>query len=76
MSLLLQGRHCKVQVSHMKSVYGRGAERAMELLSLMDSARQAGIEVTADVYPYAASYTGIGIVFPKVGQSLRMILNR
>ena len=63
--LLLQGRYCRVQVSHMKSVYGRGTERAMELLALLDSARQAGIEVTADVYPYSASYTGIGIVFPK-----------
>ena len=27
-------------------------------------ARRAGIRVTADIYPYLASYTGIGIVFP------------
>lgn len=62
--LLRQGDHARVQVSHMKSVYGKGVERAEELLALLDSARTAGIDVTADMYPYSASYTGIGIVFP------------
>lgn len=62
--LLLQGRYVPVHISHFKVVYGKGAERAGHLLSILDSARQAGIDVTADVYPYTASYTGIGIVFP------------
>jgi N-acyl-D-amino-acid deacylase len=30
----------------------------------MQAARTAGLRVTADIYPYNASYTGIGIVFP------------
>ena len=30
----------------------------------MDEARKEGIHITADVYPYTASFTGIGIVFP------------
>jgi N-acyl-D-amino-acid deacylase len=30
----------------------------------MEEARNQGIYVTADIYPYTASYTGIGIVFP------------
>lgn len=64
--LLRQGRYCNVQASHLKVVYGQGPERAEEILSLMDSARQAvRFSVTADVYPYTASYTGIGIVFPQ-----------
>lgn len=63
--LLKQGRHSKVHVSHMKVVYGKGENRAEEILNLLDSARGKGIRVTADVYPYNASYTGIGIVFPK-----------
>lgn len=62
--LLRQGAHCPVHVSHMKSVYGKGPERAEEILSKLNEARQSGIQVTADIYPYAASFTGIGIVFP------------
>ncbi len=53
-----------VHVSHIKSVYGQGAERAEEILAVLDSARSTGARVTADMYPYTASYTGIGIVFP------------
>jgi len=33
-------------------------------LEILANARQSGIEVTADMYPYSASYTGIDIVFP------------
>lgn len=62
--LLDQGEHAKVHISHLKSVYGKGATRADELLSLIAQARESGIDVTADMYPYTASYTGIGIVFP------------
>ena len=63
--LLRQGRHCKVHVSHLKVVYGKGENRAEQILNLLDSARGKGIRITADVYPYNASYTGIGIVFPE-----------
>ena len=62
--LLDQGRHARVHVSHLKSVYGQGAARADEILSILASARESGIQVTAEIYPYSASYTGIGIVFP------------
>ncbi|WP_020533826.1 N-acyl-D-amino-acid deacylase family protein [Flexithrix dorotheae] len=62
--LLEQGKYCHVHVSHMKVVYGKGEERAHEILGILENARKEGIEVTADVYPYNASYTGIGIVFP------------
>ena len=59
--LLDLGKFCRVQVSHLKSVYGKGSERAVEILELFDSP----VKATADFYPYNASYTGIGIVFPK-----------
>ena len=62
--LLDQGRHARVHVSHLKSVYGKGGARADEILGILASARDAGIRVTAEIYPYTASYTGIGIVFP------------
>lgn len=62
--LLLQGAFAPVHISHLKVVYGKGEERAKHLLSILDSARRTGITVTADAYPYTASYTDIGIVFP------------
>jgi N-acyl-D-aspartate/D-glutamate deacylase len=62
--LLEQGRRARVHIAHLKSVYGKGAARAEEILSILDKARREGIEITADVYPYTASYTGIAIVFP------------
>ena len=38
---------------------------ARRLLDSMTSARAEGIEVTADVYPYTASFTGLSILFPE-----------
>lgn len=62
--LLAQGRHARVHVAHIKSVYGRGAERGREILGWLEAARAEGVEVTADSYPYVASYTGIALLFP------------
>ena len=62
--LLEQGEHARVHISHLKSVYGKGVDRAEEILNILNSARDSGIDVTAEIYPYNASYTGIGIVFP------------
>jgi N-acyl-D-aspartate/D-glutamate deacylase len=62
--LLEQGEHARVHISHLKSVFGKGAERADEILAILDDARASGVDISADVYPYTASYTGIGIVFP------------
>ena len=58
------GGCCGVQISHIKVVYGHGKKRAEDILAQMEKARNKGISVTADIYPYTASYTGIGIVFP------------
>lgn len=58
------GDHSKVHISHLKVVYGKGADRAKEILAYIDILREKRIEISADTYPYAASYTGIGIVFP------------
>ncbi|WP_460920393.1 N-acyl-D-amino-acid deacylase family protein [Pontibacter brevis] len=66
--LLAQGKYCPVHVSHIKVVFGKGQERAAEVLQLLDSARAGGIQVTADFYPYTASYTGIAILFPEWAQ--------
>ncbi len=62
--LLDQGRFARVHASHLKSVYGKGGDRADQIISILREARTSGIEITADMYPYNASYTGIDIVFP------------
>ena len=62
--LLEQGEDARVHISHLKSVFGSGRERAEQILSILDEARRSGVDITAEIYPYSASYTGIGIVFP------------
>ncbi len=54
-----------VHVSHIKIVYGNDVNQAKRLLAQMEEVRTSGVRVTADIYPYIASYTGIGIVFPE-----------
>jgi N-acyl-D-aspartate/D-glutamate deacylase len=64
--LLAQGKEggARVHVSHIKVVYGKGEKRAEQILAKLDAARKDGVKVTADIYPYNASYTTINIVFP------------
>ena len=64
--LIEQGRQsgARVQASHLKIVLESDPAQATALLERMDAARSEGVAVTADVYPYTASYTGIGILFP------------
>ncbi|MBJ2175734.1 amidohydrolase family protein [Aureibaculum sp. A20] len=59
-----QGSNARVHISHLKSVYGKGTARANEILDTIKKIRKSGIQLTADMYPYMASYTGIAIVFP------------
>lgn len=65
--LLEQGRRsgADVHVSHLKIVQANDTNRAHAVLDQMAAARDDGIEVTADVYPYTASFTGISILFPE-----------
>ena len=62
--LAMQGEYTAVHASHLKVVYGKGTVRAEEILDYIEYFRDQGIYMTADIYPYSASYTGIGIVFP------------
>ena len=65
--LIEQGRRsgARVHASHLKIVLGNESSQAESLLEVMAQAREEGVEVTADVYPYTASYTGISILFPE-----------
>ena len=58
-------RPARTHVSHLKVVHGKGAARAERTLAELDRLRASGIPLTADAYPYIASYTTIGILFPE-----------
>lgn len=64
--LVEQGRQsgARVHASHLKIVLGHDIDQANEILRMMNEARDDGIDVSADVYPYNASFTGIGLLFP------------
>ena len=65
--LIEQGRRsgARVHVSHMKIVLEDDTSVARQVLDAMSVARAEGIEITADVYPYTASFTGLSILFPE-----------
>jgi N-acyl-D-aspartate/D-glutamate deacylase len=67
--LISLGTYCKIHVSHIKVVYGKDSARAVEIIRNLEGVRRSGIKISADVYPYMASYTGIGIVFPSWAKS-------
>jgi len=46
--------HVPAHISHLKAVGKRNWGRSLQALSLIDQARQRGLDVTADQYPYPA----------------------
>lgn len=54
----------KAHVAHLKIVLGRGEARAKALLDLLERERTSGLALSADLYPYDASYTTYAILFP------------
>jgi N-acyl-D-amino-acid deacylase len=65
--LLEQGRRsgARVHASHLKVVLGNDPEQAQRMLRAMAEARTFGVEVTGEIYPYTASFTGLSILFPE-----------
>ena len=57
--------HLPVEVSHMKLAMKELWGQSTRLIAMLDSARAAGIQVTADVYPYTAWHSDLTVNFPK-----------
>jgi dihydroorotase/N-acyl-D-amino-acid deacylase len=53
-----------VQIRHLKASGEANWGRMRDAVALIDSARRAGFDVTADVYPYTASGTGLSAIVP------------
>lgn len=50
-----------IEIRHLKS---HSLPQMQQAIALIDSARRAGIDVTADQYPYTASGTGLSSILP------------
>lgn len=54
-----------VQISHLKAIGTRNWDRSVpKMLGLLEDARQAGVDVTCDVYPFTAGSTQLIHVLP------------
>jgi dihydroorotase/N-acyl-D-amino-acid deacylase len=53
------------QVTHHKILGRSNWGRSVETLRLVEEARARGVDVTIDQYPYTASSTGTGALFPQ-----------
>lgn len=63
-----------VRVTHIKLAMSRWWGMANELTSMLDDARASGVDITADIYPYTAWYSGfswLATVFPERDLSRR-----
>ena len=61
--------HTPVEVSHLKSIGKANWRRCTpEMLRLMQEARQEGVEIACDVYPYTAGSTQLVHVLPPESQ--------
>jgi N-acyl-D-amino-acid deacylase len=54
-----------VQIGHFKAVGRENWDKSAPALELIDQARSEGIDITADLYPYLASSTGLGAMLPE-----------
>jgi N-acyl-D-amino-acid deacylase len=53
------------QVTHHKIIGAENWGKSVETLRLVEEARARGVDVTIDAYPYTASSTGTGALFPQ-----------
>jgi len=55
-----------VQISHHKAIGKRNWGKVRESLAMLDAARDSGLEIDCDVYPYTAFSTLLGPLLPEV----------
>jgi N-acyl-D-amino-acid deacylase len=56
--------HIPIVLTHHKAVGQKMWGKSTVTLGMLDSARRAGVDVMADVYPYTATHTGISVLIP------------
>jgi N-acyl-D-aspartate/D-glutamate deacylase len=53
-----------VEIYHLKAAGKRNWSKISEVIALIHQARAEGLDVTADMYPYAAAGTGLASILP------------
>lgn len=61
--------HLPTQITHHKIIGKANWGLSKETLRLVEEARARGVDVTIDAYPYTASSTGTGALFPQWSMS-------
>lgn len=56
--------HMPVQVSHIKLAMKASWGLGDSLMHVLDRARESGVQVTADIYPYTYWHSGMSVLFP------------
>ena len=56
--------HMPVQVSHIKLAMKASWGLGDSLIHVLDRARESGVKVTADIYPYTYWHSGMSVLFP------------
>ena len=59
-----RGAHCPLEISHLKMEGRRNWDKLDQAFARIDAARDAGVHVTFDCYPYVAYQTGLSNLFP------------
>ncbi len=61
---------CKVHISHLKAMGVNNHSKTSEVIAKITQARNEGLRITADIYPYGASSTMLSMVLPTKVRSL------
>ncbi len=61
---LSRDANCPVEIYHFKASGERNWAKIPQAIAAVDAARAEGIDITADMYPYVASGTGLNVLIP------------
>lgn len=56
--------HARVHISHLKAAGEKNWPKIQEAFLKIENAKAEGLQVTADAYPYSASFAELGVVLP------------
>ena len=56
--------HAHVHISHLKAAGEKNWPKIEEAFQKIEAARGEGLEITADAYPYTASFAELGVILP------------
>ena len=61
---LSRAANCPVEVYHLKASGARNWPKMEQAIARINQARAEGVDITADMYPYIASGTGLSVLIP------------